>query len=43
MLGLADMSAYASELDEALGRDNVPDGTEYARFMARLEQLVRAA
>jgi signal transduction histidine kinase/DNA-binding NarL/FixJ family response regulator len=43
MLGLADMSAYASELDEALGRDNVPDGAEYARFMARLEQLVRAA
>ena len=43
MLGLADMSAYASELDEALGRDNVSDGTEYARFMAKLEQLVRAA
>ena len=43
MLGLSDMSAYASELDEVLGRDNAPDGDEYAQFMARLEQLVRAA
>ena len=43
MLGLADMSAYASELDEVLGRDNAPDGAEYALFMARLERLVRAA
>ena len=41
MLGLADMSAYAGKLDEALGR--APDGAEYAQFMARLEQLVQAA
>lgn len=43
MLGLAGMSAYARELDEALGRDTVPDGAEDAQFVARLEQLVRAA
>ena len=43
MLGLANVSVYASELDEALARDNVADGAEYAQFMATLEQLVRAA
>ncbi len=43
MLGLAEMSAYAGELNEALGRDNAPEGDQYAQFMARLEQLVRAA
>ena len=43
MLGLEDMSAYATELNEALGRDNAPGGDEYAQCMARLEQLVRAA
>ena len=43
MLGLANISICASELDEALGRENVQDAAEYAQFMVKLEQLVRAA
>ena len=38
MLGLANMSICASELDEALCRENVPEDLEYARFMVNLEQ-----
>ena len=43
MLGLANISICASELDEALGRENVQDAAEYAQFMMKLERLVRAA
>jgi CheY-like chemotaxis protein/HPt (histidine-containing phosphotransfer) domain-containing protein len=43
MLGLANISICASQLDETLGRESVQDGPEYARFMTRLEQLVRVA
>jgi len=43
MLGLANMSICARELDEALCRTNVPDVAEYAQFLVNLERLVRAA
>ena len=43
MLGLANISICASELDKSLGRENVPEATEYSQFMAKLERLVRAA
>jgi len=43
MLGLANVSVSASELDKALARDSAPDGTEYVQLLATLEQLVRAA
>ena len=43
MLGLANISTCASELDEALARGNFSDGPEYAQFMTKLERLVRAA
>lgn len=43
MLGLIEVSAFAKELDEVLGRDGIPTHADYAQFMARLEQLVRAA
>jgi signal transduction histidine kinase/CheY-like chemotaxis protein len=43
MLGLANMSICARELDEALSRENVEDIAEYAEFMLKLEGLLRAA
>jgi CheY-like chemotaxis protein/HPt (histidine-containing phosphotransfer) domain-containing protein len=43
MLGLANMSICARELDEALCGENVQDAAEYAQFVVKLEQLVRAA
>ena len=43
MLGLANVSVHASELDEAFARGNVAHRAEYAQFLATLEQLVRAA
>ena len=43
MLGLANMSICARELDEALCREDVPNVAEYAQFMVNLERLVRAA
>ena len=42
MLGLANVSGDAGELDVALGHDVVADG-QYAQFLATLRELVRAA